>query len=78
MGIAAANPVPLGELSAEQAALLAEYAATADRGGYMQRMAGVHELYDAGLLEWMGEQYGTSFYTITDAGRAALAARSEA
>lgn len=63
-------------LTKVQIEILRQYQHT-DDWHFMQGIAGVSELWrPLGLLEWHGEQYGTHFYSITDAGRAALAKAS--
>ncbi len=39
--------------------------------------ATAHALEQAGLASWRGESWGSSFWSITDAGREAIAQRSE-
>lgn len=41
-------------------------------GRFRQGIPGVVDLEKAGLLQWHGRQHGVSFYSITDAGKAAL------
>lgn len=47
------------------------YADTSD-GRFMQGMSGASALMAMGLLKWRGDQYGSHFYSITEAGRLAL------
>jgi len=64
------------QLTKVQFALLEQYKDTTD-GRFMQGLPGATELWrPLGLLEWRGSQYGCHFYSITEAGRAALRARS--
>lgn len=64
-------------LSADARALLEGLADTADGVRYQAcdgkaRRAAAHELEGAGLAEWKGNQYGSSFYCITPAGLSTL------
>lgn len=60
------------KLTEEQLRVLKQYADTND-GRFLQEIPGAHELWrPMGLLEWRGSSFGTNFYSITDAGRAAL------
>lgn len=60
------------QLTAEQLATLRQYAETSD-GTFLQGLPGATELWrPMGLLDWRGQQYGTHFYSITQAGREAL------
>lgn len=62
----------IGRLTKVQLSVLDQYKDTND-GRYLQGFPGATELWrPMGLLDWRGEQYGTKFYCITDAGRAAL------
>jgi hypothetical protein len=54
--------------------VLRQYAETSSTN-YMQGMPGATELWrPMGLLDWHGSQYGTHFFSITEAGREALKA----
>ncbi len=65
------------KLSDDARTLLCSLQDTADGIRYQAcdgkaRRAAAHELEDAGLAEWKGNQYGSSFYCITPAGLSAL------
>lgn len=57
-------------LTKQQHEVLLQYEKTSEVL-YLQDVPGASSL-PVGLLEWMGTSYGTSFYRITDEGRAAL------
>ena len=68
------------KLSPDARALLEGLTDTADGIRYQAcdgkaRRAAAHELEDAGLAEWKGNQYGSSFYCITRAGLSALSSQ---
>lgn len=67
----------MSQISDDAAELLHMLSDTADGFRYQSchgktRQAAAHELERAGLATWKGNSYGTNFYCITDAGRAAL------
>lgn len=67
-----AQNTAIPELTEERLRVLRQYAGTSD-GQFMQGIPGASELWrPMGLLDWRGSQYGSHFYSITDAGRAAL------
>jgi hypothetical protein len=59
------------KLTGEQIDILRQYEHTHE-GHFMQGIKGASSL-PKGLLEWHGTQYGTSFYSITQAGRELIA-----
>jgi hypothetical protein len=56
--------------------LLARYAGTT-QWRLLQGLPGVADLVKRGLVEWRGSQFGTQFYCITEAGRAAIQRATE-
>lgn len=58
-------------LTKEQYDTLRQYEETHD-GRFLQSIKGSSELDGLNLLNWRGTSWGTPFYSITDAGRAAL------
>jgi hypothetical protein len=72
--------VELGEggMTTEEIRVLTYLQDAADRGAFALACDGsdrapAHKLDRAGLAEWHGTNWGSSFWSITDAGRAALA-----
>lgn len=64
-------------LTKAQVELLRKYEHTSD-GEFMQGLPGASDLWrPLGLLDWRGSQYGCHFYSITPAGRTALARSSD-
>lgn len=62
----------MSKLTKVQLEVLRQYEHTSD-SNFMQGVKGAHELWrPLGLLDWHGQQYGTHFFSITPAGRAAL------
>lgn len=62
-------------MTAKQKQLLTRYADSAAAGAFaLQALPGVHQLERRGWVDWKGTTFGTNFYTINDAGKAALAA----